>query len=136
MNTRNTTMSADLGTLPQSQSGVALIIGLVLLITLTILGIGTLSTTSLEQRMAGNMGDLNLAFNAAETAGQCYANIIAKSSTFRGQKTWPMVGGTMRLMTTTGGNQLKQSHLAYRSRKSVANHVSWSRMPDFFNHTL
>lgn len=75
-------MSADLGTLPQSQSGVALIIGLVLLITLTILGIGTLSTTSLEQRMAGNMGDLNLAFNAAETAGQCYANIIAKSSTF------------------------------------------------------
>lgn len=59
------------------QNGAALIIGLVLLMSLTIIGIGALSTTTLEQRMAGNMGDLNLAFNAAETAGQLFPVQIA-----------------------------------------------------------
>lgn len=52
------------------QHGAALIIGLVLLISLTVVGIGVLSTTSLEQRMAGNMADLNLAFNAAESVSR------------------------------------------------------------------
>lgn len=75
--------------LPSTQSGVALIIGLVLLITLTILGIGALSTTSLEQRMAGNMGDLNLAFNAAESASQTYSNFIAQNSNFPRKKDMP-----------------------------------------------
>lgn len=55
---------------PARQSGAALIIGLVLLMSLTIIGVGVLSTTSLEQRMAGNMADLNMAFNAAETVGR------------------------------------------------------------------
>ena len=58
------------------QSGAALIIGLVLLIAMTIIGIGALTTTSLEYRMAGNMGDKNLAFNAAETAGRAMQRII------------------------------------------------------------
>jgi len=61
----------------RQQTGAALIIGLVLLVALTIIGISTLSTTSLEHRMAGNMGDLNLAFNATETAGRAMQKIIA-----------------------------------------------------------
>jgi len=59
-------------TRPTKQRGAVLIIGLVLLVSLTIVGIGVLGTTSLEQRMAGNMTDLNLAFNAAETAGRAF----------------------------------------------------------------
>ncbi len=55
------------------EKGAALIIGLVLLMALTIIGVSVLSTTSLEQRMAGNMTDLNLAFNAAETAGRVFS---------------------------------------------------------------
>ncbi|MDH5179400.1 MAG: pilus assembly protein [Gammaproteobacteria bacterium] len=74
---------------PAGQSGVALIIGLVLLLTLTILGIGALSTTSLEQRMAGNMGDLNLAFNAAESSSEIYANYIINNSNFPRVKNMP-----------------------------------------------
>lgn len=71
------------------QKGAALVIGLVLLISLTILGIGALSTTSLEQRMAGNMGDLNLAFNSAETAGQLYTNYIMTRSDFPRNRNLP-----------------------------------------------
>jgi type IV pilus assembly protein PilX len=59
------------------QNGAALIIGLVLLISLTIVGISVLSTTSLEQRMAGNMTELNMAFNNAETGGQAVVAAIA-----------------------------------------------------------
>lgn len=62
---------------PARQKGAALIIGLVLLISLTIVGVGVLSTTSLEQRMAGNMTDLNLAFNCAETAGRAFSNEVS-----------------------------------------------------------
>ncbi len=63
---------------PARQQGAALIIGLVLLISLTVIGISVLSTTSLEQRMAGNMTEMNLAFNAAETGSQAIALAIAQ----------------------------------------------------------
>ena len=63
---------------PTRQAGAALIIGLVLLISLTIVGISVLSTTSLEQRMAGNMTELNLAFNNAETGGQAIVAAIVE----------------------------------------------------------
>ena len=54
----------------QKQQGAALIIGLTLLMALTIIGIGTLSTTSLEHRMVNNMADTNNAFNLAETSAR------------------------------------------------------------------
>lgn len=53
---------------PPHQRGVALIMALVFLLLLTILGIGALNTTSLEEKMANNVKDRNLAFQAAESA--------------------------------------------------------------------
>lgn len=50
------------------QRGVALVMGLVFLIILTLLGIGAMNTTALEEKMAFNAKDRNLAFQAAETA--------------------------------------------------------------------
>jgi len=71
---------------PVQQQGVALIIGLTLLVTLTVIGIGALTTTSLEHRMAGNMGDINIAFNAAETSGRAIEIAIRNANiTVRGE---------------------------------------------------
>src|SRR3989344_628961 len=53
---------------PPRQRGVALIMALVFLLLLTILGIAALNTTSLEEKMANNVKDRNLAFQAAESA--------------------------------------------------------------------
>ena len=64
---------------PARQQGAALIISLVLLLALTVIGIGSMNKASLEQRMAGNMGDLNLAFNATETASRGYALQVSAS---------------------------------------------------------
>ena len=50
------------------QTGSALIVALSILLVLTILGISSLRTSSLEERMAGNTRDAQLAFAAAEAA--------------------------------------------------------------------
>jgi len=62
----NTTMTNVVST-PKDIKGAVLIIGLILLFSLTLLGIGAMSTNLLQQRMATNMGDATLAFNAADT---------------------------------------------------------------------
>jgi type IV pilus assembly protein PilX len=50
------------------QRGMALVMALVFLVLLTLLGITAMSTSSLEEKMAGNSKDRGLAFQAAESA--------------------------------------------------------------------
>jgi len=50
------------------KSGAVLIISLIILLLLTLIGATAIQTTSLEEKMAGNLRDKNLAFQAAETA--------------------------------------------------------------------
>ncbi|QBQ56272.1 pilus assembly PilX family protein [Nitrosococcus wardiae] len=51
-----------------SQQGATLIISLLMLLVLTLIGVTAIQTTTLEEKMAGNMRDQNLAFQAAEAA--------------------------------------------------------------------
>lgn len=51
-----------------SQRGVALFLALVVLLLITVLGVSGLQTTTLEERMAANARDRDLAFQAAEAA--------------------------------------------------------------------
>ncbi len=53
---------------PQNQAGVALFISLILLLVLTIIGVSSVQTTSLEVRMTRNEHDSMLAFQSAESA--------------------------------------------------------------------
>ncbi len=50
------------------QAGVVLVIGLIILLVLTLIGVSGMQNTSLEEKMAGNLRDRNLAFQAAEAA--------------------------------------------------------------------
>lgn len=50
------------------QSGATLIIALVLLVVLTLLSLQGMRTNLTQERMAGNMGERHLAFQAAEAA--------------------------------------------------------------------
>jgi type IV pilus assembly protein PilX len=52
----------------QAQHGTTLIMTLVFLLLLSLLGITAMSTSTLEEKMTGNTKDLNLSFQAAETA--------------------------------------------------------------------
>ncbi|MCC5872074.1 MAG: hypothetical protein JJU22_06730 [Gammaproteobacteria bacterium] len=51
-----------------AQRGMALFLALVVLLIITVLGVSGLQTTTLEERMAANSRDRDLAFQAAEAA--------------------------------------------------------------------
>lgn len=53
---------------PSRQRGAALITGLIFLVILTLLGITAMRTSTLEERIAGNTRDRNVALQAADTA--------------------------------------------------------------------
>ena len=53
---------------PDNQRGWVLVVGLVILVMLTILSMALMKTTRLEEKMAGATWDMNLSFQAAETA--------------------------------------------------------------------
>lgn len=50
------------------QTGAALIVSLVLLVLVTLLGVAGIQSVALEEKMAGNAYDRNIAFQAAEAA--------------------------------------------------------------------
>lgn len=54
--------------LPARQRGVILVVCLVLLVVLTLIATGGMQSTIVEERMAGNLQDYDLAFQAAESA--------------------------------------------------------------------
>ena len=51
-----------------SQRGAVLVVGLLLLMVMTVLGISSMKTVTLEERMSANAYDRSLAFQAAEAA--------------------------------------------------------------------
>ena len=53
---------------PGNQQGWVLVVGLVILVMLTMLSMGLMKTARLEEKMAGATRDMNLSFQAAETA--------------------------------------------------------------------
>ena len=70
-----------------SQSGVVLVVSLVMLLLLTLIGLTGTQVTSLEEKMASNSRDQNLAFQAAESAlrgGEAQIDTIVSLNAFNG----------------------------------------------------
>lgn len=67
--------------LTASERGTALVFALVILLILTIIGISAMNTTTLQEKMAHNLKDKNLAFQAAESALQRAETFIAEQVT-------------------------------------------------------
>lgn len=61
------------------EAGSALIIGLIFLLILTIIGVTAMRSTTLQERMAGNTRDINLAFQAAEAALRAGEAVVRNS---------------------------------------------------------
>ncbi|MEJ2108265.1 MAG: PilX N-terminal domain-containing pilus assembly protein [Acidiferrobacteraceae bacterium] len=53
-----------------NQEGAVLVIGLIILVVMTILGITAMQSTVVEEKMAGNFKDKDVAFRAAEAGLQ------------------------------------------------------------------
>jgi len=96
----------------RGQSGLALIVGLVILTVLTMLSLAGMNTTRLEERMAGNFRDRILAFQGAETALRDAEAFLQSANlpTFDGTET-----GLMNLVPGSGST-------AYWSQYDWTNH--------------
>lgn len=55
-------------TIESRQRGFVLVVGLVFMLTMTVIGLSAMQATTVDERMAGNLRDRNLAFQAAEAA--------------------------------------------------------------------
>lgn len=60
--------SSRLNSARQKQGGAVLIVSLVILMIITMLAVGSMQNTILEEKMAGNTSDRNLAFQSTESA--------------------------------------------------------------------
>src|SRR5688572_9206262 len=73
--------------LPHRQRGAVLIVALLFLVMLTLLGVTAMTSSTMEERMAGNARDNGVAFQAAEAALRdarrdldCYPNPLGCSN--------------------------------------------------------
>lgn len=71
----------------RNERGAALIVALIFLVVLTLLGVGAMRTTNLQERMAGSLRDSNLAFQAAESG-------LREGEQVLQQATVPLFSGT------------------------------------------
>ncbi len=87
------------------QSGAVLIISLIMLLLLTLIGMTGSQVTSLEEKMAGNSKNQNLAFQAAESAlrvGETATATVATSNFYTGS-TQPIDWTNSRVTTYSSG---------------------------------
>jgi type IV pilus assembly protein PilX len=60
-----------------SQRGAVLIVGLVMVLLITVIGLSAIRGTGLQENMAGNMRDRNIAFQTAESALRFGESIVS-----------------------------------------------------------
>jgi len=77
------------------ERGAALVVALVFLLVLTVLGVTSMRSTTLQERMAGNLQDNNLAFQAAEAA-------LREAEEFLTAAALPAFSGTDGLLQAQG----------------------------------
>ena len=85
--------------LPHKQQGLALVVSLILLLVMTLLAVNSMQTTVLEEKMAGNYKNRNMAFQSAE------AGLRAGEDFLRDTAALPIFDGTTTGLyqpTTTG----------------------------------
>jgi type IV pilus assembly protein PilX len=63
-----------------AQSGSVLIISLIMLLLISLVGLGSMQGTILQERMASNLQDRNIAFQASERALRVGENAVAANS--------------------------------------------------------
>lgn len=77
---RNRNLSNPVHSLPAAQRGMVLIVGLVMVLLITIVGLSAIRGTGLQENMAGNMRDRNIAFQAAESVLREGETVVSPST--------------------------------------------------------
>lgn len=68
-------------TIPRSQQGAALVVGLLILLLVTFLAVASMNNANVQERMAANTQNENLAFQAAESAVDEQIQVVSDGDT-------------------------------------------------------
>lgn len=120
----------------RQQRGAVLIISMIILLLLTILGVTSMQGTNLEERMAGNMRDRHVAFEAAEAAiadAEAFLDTVALTSSFRSNTAGLYDGTHLNLWKTLdwtdadkyrSAADIASSHGVYTSPKYIIEYIA------------
>jgi len=109
--------------LPRRQRGSVLAIGLLILVIMTLIGVTTMSTSGLEIKMAGNLKDWNMAFQAVEAGLRDAETDISTTDRVNGE-TNAVIG-----CAASGGpipEQVGQCITAAGATESVWKSINWA----------
>ncbi|THF65892.1 pilus assembly protein [Pseudothauera nasutitermitis] len=96
-----------------AQRGIALIVALIILVVLTLLGLSSVRTVTMEERMTANTFDRALAFQAAEAALRL-GEADARNDVYD-DVNWQAVDvGALLLAAGNAGNATPPANLTYR----------------------
>lgn len=95
----------------RQQTGAVLIVGLIFLLVMTMLGLTAMQTTTLEEKMSGNMRDRSVAFQAAELALRVGEDVVFSGPPSSGNgvydvQTNPAPDETVEANWNTAGNYM------------------------------
>ncbi|MGH8548521.1 MAG: pilus assembly PilX family protein [Methylococcales bacterium] len=125
---------------PQEQTGAILVVSLVLLTIMTLIGITAMQTTILQEKMAGNSRDMNLAFEAAEAANREGENWLLGLTTMPDPRAcnsgicllWNAEGSATALYSATGAAFYTDPLLWGNARSSSMTTLEGVHTPPFF----
>ncbi|MES2823292.1 MAG: PilX N-terminal domain-containing pilus assembly protein [Pseudomonadota bacterium] len=102
---RNSSMAQP--NLPSSQQGMVLIVGLVMVLLMSVIGLAAIRGAGLQEAMAGNMNDKNIAFQAAESGLRvCEVKLSPANKTVPPPKSIAGAGSTLDLNQTPANSVL------------------------------
>lgn len=114
------------------QRGAVLVVSLVLLVALTLLGISTMNTSQLEEKMAANSQEMGHAFQAAETAlSQAFNDNVAWKSAFSND--YPSAWALLPLTDVTDGAEYTARFLGWSTPPLGSLYSSTSFQSAHFN---
>lgn len=102
------------------QKGAVLIVSMLLLIIMTLLGLSSMRNTTLEEKMAGNSRDIQLAFNAAEAA-------LRQAETYLQVASLPPF---VNISFDTDGNHTGGVGGYYQADTTIWKNIDWSDVDD------
>jgi len=125
---------AEQTTLPNRQRGVVLVVSLIMLLVVTLIAVSGMQGTVMEEKMAGNTRDRNLAFQVAESAvreGEMFIENIVSLGGFNGSAglfsrtdAEPYYGASGTWSTTSQHVVANENYGAYQTPQYFVKHLT------------
>ena len=114
------------------QQGIALIIGLILLVVMTLIAVASTNTSLMEEKMTGNFRDIEIAYNAADTGLRDAEGWLGNQASNPGDNAtgstmiWSLDSGNLDSTATDSVNWWQERNTSTWWAANAQNHTDYS----------